>query len=323
MVVTQTEADCRQTLFLATFLYDTIYAWYLGRPRSIPLATVQSALYLDGKNDHNNTGMSALHAWAGLCVHMANVGDMFNAPLPLDLNALSQICATIRTFYYSLPPGLACTDSQMSSLDASAYALNTQFCALQILLHRLPTRHRHPKQDLDPLENDEVVLPGFTQQESLGAIYANAVRIARLVHFLVQIHGIEHIVPTILDNIFVAAVALIRHILRNTHQASSQDRDKLWLQKLSNTLEAVQKHYHMVCGIRAALFYIVEKTPLAGVFKAGSCQGYSIKGGSERTHLSPSLGDQEGHDGFLGDFIFEPSVMGGDWYPDAEFGVFD
>lgn len=265
--------------------------------------------------------MSALHAWAGLCVQVAKVGDMFNAPLPLDLNALSQIYATIRTFYYSLPPGLACTDSQMSSLDASAYALNTQFCALQILLHRLPTRHRHAKQDLDPLENDEVVLPGFTQQESLGAIYVNAVRIARLVHFLVQIHGIEHIVPTILDNIFVAAVALIRHILRNTHQASSQERDKLWLQKLSNTLEAVQKHYHMACGIRTTLFSIVETTPLAGIFKVGSCQRYSIKGGSEQTLSSPSLGDRGGHDGVMGDFTFEPSMMGVNWYPDAEFGI--
>jgi hypothetical protein len=245
----------------------------MGRPRNIPLSSLTPALSPGSECFQSDTTAPVLHAWARLCVEMAQVEDILNSPLPLDgrmLEQLSQLYTTICTLYDNLPPDLAWHDSQSSPLHASGYALHTQICALQIVLQRIPTRSRHVLQHLDVVEDGEDVLPGFTLETSQTIIYEKAVRIARLVHLLVQVHGVEQIVPTMLDNIFVACMALILHVSSNQQQQEDPtlaEGDKQWLRVLSETLESVQKHYSMAYPIRQTLHFAARNTSVADIFR--------------------------------------------------------
>jgi hypothetical protein len=276
--LTTKEAAYRRRLFLAAFLYDTIWAWFLGRPRSIPLPSVTLALFYNDEDLQSNTATPTLVAWVRLCIEIAQAGDILNSSLPLDdlaIERLSQLQATVGRFPDTLPDNMTWHDSKSSPLHPSGYALHTQISAFQIQLHHIPTRSRHPMHYFDIVEDSKVVLNGSTPETSQAIVYENAVRIARLVRLLVQIHGTEQIVPTILDNIFVAAMVLIQHIassqqLQDEDSLRAVERDKNWLQILSKTLAEAQKHYAMNLQIRQALSLAVQRTHLASIFDLDS-----------------------------------------------------
>lgn len=260
------EWSYHKRLFLGAFLYDTIWGWFLGRPRSIPLPNIALALSTNAMDEGDQ---SHLHEWTCLCTHIARAQDIINGTAPLDSGAMDQlsgIYGALETQYNSLPPNLAWNEDDTVTLEPSAYALHTQYLAVQIMLLRPPSRHTQSFQYQDIIETSDNVLPGFGLQTALDLIHQKAVRIARLVQLLTQIHGIELVVPTILDNIFIATRSLIAEALRNPQQL---DSDEQWLRLFAQTLASVQRHYHMACRIRIALTDIVQDTVMAEIFTTG------------------------------------------------------
>jgi hypothetical protein len=297
----ESEAKCRTTLFLAAFLYDTLWSWFLGRPRRIALEIVpQSKLH-----EPADAGMTHLSIWVKLCSFIAQVGDILNAPLPLDyvaLSRLSQLRLMIRECQDCLPSGLNDENSKISELDAPAYALNTCFCMLQINILRIPLQLCRPNEYVYIHKDDDMSLPGITPGDSRAIIHENAVRVAQLAKSFVQIHGVEQMVPTMLENIFVAALSLIQHILHNQQLGVSYERDMGLLRFLSLLLEKVEKHYHLACRINHALYSIVENTSLAGTFTHQRCQVKLMESLPDLDNCSNSARYQ-----------FDPGLFGSDW----------
>ncbi|OQE01234.1 hypothetical protein PENVUL_c043G06397 [Penicillium vulpinum] len=296
------EAACRRRLLLSAFLYDTIWAWFMGRPRSVPVSSVILAHSNHSEDLQCDTSALILDAWVDLCILMAEAGDILNLSVSLDdpvVERLSQIYTSVDRLLDTLPDDLAWHSSEMSPLHPSAYGLHTQISAFKMLLLRLPTRSRHPMNSFDIIEKNRVTLKGFTSETSDAAIYENAVRIVRLVHLLIQVHGIEQIVPTILDNIYIAAIILIQHIsnaqqLRTQESLSAIENDKNLLDILSKTLAGAEKHYRMTAVLGKNLCSIVRGMNLAGLFRSdnGDEENVTDQSASAGSELAP---DQTQH----------------------------
>lgn len=130
------EWSYHKRLFLGAFLYDTIWGWFLGRPRSIPLPNIALALSTNAMDEGDQ---SHLHEWTCLCTHIARAQDIINGTAPLDSGAMDQlsgIYGALETQYNSLPPNLAWNEDDTVTLEPSAYALHTQYLAVQIMLLR-------------------------------------------------------------------------------------------------------------------------------------------------------------------------------------------
>lgn len=311
--LTEAEASCRKNLLYSAFIYETVGAWFLGRPRQIPISAVSLNFPLSKIYDPADTSTVVFYGWVRLCIQMAFVADIVNDALPLDdeaIQQLSQLCANIQSFQDSLPPGVKWEDSEMSPLHSSAYGLNTQASALQIIIHQIPTRRRPAQRGLNkPLASQPPVpLSGFTPDLSQRICYDNALRIAQLVRMSVEIHGVENMSPTMLDNMFVAAMVLIRRNLESDLQDWRLDKDSQWLIVLSAALEAVQKHFPMAYRIRFRLSRAVENTSMAEIFnleKAGENRAGEKPGPLAAPF--PALNPNE--DILMGDFLMDSTVQ--------------
>lgn len=256
---------------------------------------------------------------------MAFVADIVNDALPLDdqaIQQLSQLCANIQSFQDSLPPGVKWEGSTMSPLDSSAYSLNTQAAALQIIIHQIPTRCRRPaKRGLNDNNNNtnpprvqspSATLSGFEPELSQRICYDNAVRIAQLVRISVEIHGVENMSPTMLDNMFVAAMVLIRRNLDSTelHQDWWLDKDRQWLVVLSEALDAVQKHFPMAYRIRFRLSRAVENTPMDDIFNLEKAVGENwARDELGSLAAAPFRALNSNDDILMGDFLMDSTVQ--------------
>lgn len=308
--LTKAEASCRKHLLYSAFIYETVGAWFLGRPRQIPISAVSLNFPSTKMCDPADTSTAAFYGWVQLCIQTAFVADIVNDALPLDdqaIQQLSQLCANIQSFQNSLPPGVKWEDCEMSPLDSSAYSLNTQAAALQIIIHQIPTRCRGAKTGLDQLETQPVTLSGLTPDLSKRICYDNALRIARLVRASMQIHGSENLSPTMLDNMFVAAMVLIRRNLESDLQDWWLDEDRQWLIVLSEALEAVQKHFPMAYRIRFRLSRAVEGTSMADIFDLD--KGGENWGDGLQPWAAPFPALNSNQDILMGDFLMDSTLQ--------------
>lgn len=311
--LTEAEASCRKKLLYSAFIYETVGAWFLGRPRQIPISAVSLNFPLRNVCDPADTSTVVFYGWVQLCIQMAFVADIVNDALPLDdqaIQQLSQLCANIQSFQDSLPPGVKWEDSEMSPLDSSAYGLNAQAAALQIIIHQIPTRCRPPKRGLtNPLRSQPpVALSGFNPESSQRICYGNALRIAQLVRMSVKIHGIENMSPTMLDNMFVAAMVLIRRNLESELQDWWLDKDRQWLIVLSEALDAVQKHFPMAYRIRFRLSRAVENTSMADIFNLEK-MGENPASDGMGPFAAPFPALNSNDDILMGDFLMDSTVQ--------------
>ncbi|KAJ9641713.1 hypothetical protein H2204_002775 [Knufia peltigerae] len=323
--LTEAEASCRKDLLYSAFIYETVGAWFLGRPRQIPISAVSLNFPSREIYDPANTSTVVFYSWVQLCIQMAFVADIVNDALPLDdqaIQQLSQLCANIQSFQDSLPPGVKWEGSTMSPLDSSAYSLNTQAAALQIIIHQIPTRCRRPaKRGLNDNNNNtnpprvqspSATLSGFEPELSQRICYDNAVRIAQLVRMSVEIHGVENMSPTMLDNMFVAAMVLIRRNLDSTelHQDWWLDKDRQWLVVLSEALDAVQKHFPMAYRIRFRLSRAVENTPMDDIFNLEKAVGENwARDELGSLAAAPFRALNSNDDILMGDFLMDSTVQ--------------
>lgn len=203
--------------------------------------------------------------WVQLCLQMLDIIEILNEP-PEDRrpDRMLRLCSCemkIQSTFDGLPPEFSFEDGRIDELDADAYAPYMQYLGIQIMIHRNMAKTG----DLDFSANS-----GEMQPKSLDHIHAvmheNAVRIAKLVQYFQQIFGVEGMVTVMLDNVFVAAVALISHILRIQQQARPIDKDTRWLQSLSQALVSVEKHYPITRNMRSSLAQMVTNTSISHIF---------------------------------------------------------
>jgi len=209
-------------------------------------------------------------------------------------------------------------DAEISELDSSAYALNMQYCGLQIILHRIPALLRHRRRIPDASNFIQNTLPGFTKQDSDGIKHENALKIVQLLHTFVQIYGIERIHSVMLDCVYLAASALTHDILSAQSHNPPPGRDTQRLRLLSSTMESAQKHYPVVARMRRTLSNTVENTPLSTMFNprsdSNACSGDTVI--SHNHFMSPQMNRFD--DTFMSDLFFEP-LTGTTIAPDLDF----
>jgi hypothetical protein len=259
----------------------------------VSLKFVDNNLTSFSKGRDKGENRAILYAWASLCVNMAEIADIMNLAV-LDeagLEQLSRLYRSVSSFDDTLPPSLAWGNRQSSILSPSGYAIHTQICTLSISLHRIAINYTdHRTQSPDIVEGG-LRLPDFTLEASRAIINDNAIRIARLVHGLVQVHGVEHIVPSILSDICIAAIALMDHVKANQTNSPPPEKEARWLRILSNTLIAAEKHYPMAHQIRSTLSGFAQVAALENIFEDDTTktQRQSHKFQPESEYASPSL----------------------------------
>lgn len=315
------EAKIRQMLFFCAFQHDALWSLYFGRPSTISITVASAMFNAAGRFENQCPNTPTLEPWISHCIIVSEIAGVLNAPGQLGrdaLNRLSQLCAATTAAYESLPPVVKYRDSEISELDSSAYALNMQYCGLQIVLHRIPALLRHRRRIPDTSNFIQSTLPGFTKQDSDGIKRENALKIVQLLHTFVQIYGIERIHSVMLDCVYLAASALTHHILSAQNQISLPGRDTQWLRFLSSTMESAQKHYPVVARMRRTLSNTVENTPLSTIFNphsdSNACSGDTVM--SYNHFMSPQINRFD--DAFMTDLFLEP-LTGTTIAPDLDF----
>ena len=312
--LTASDANIRHNLFLATFVYDKLWSLYLGRPSSISEAYLTAAR----RSNKDVVVTDAMNAWVSLCLQISQVTDVLNCPAMLARDARARIAeldVRVQSCYQSLPRELTYQEPRLSDLDMSAYGLNIQFCGIRIVLHRMSTHSRTEKHDNVGSQTASSLDPDLARSSSI--IHENGVQIARLTRAYRQIFGVEKVSTIMLDNMYVAARALISHIL--WLQSLSTDLDQQWLRSLADTMKEVEVHFPVTARMRSTLSRLVENTILAGMF------GPQVNQAIGQPSV-PTLGPQTlaaGPWGTAGLFLNDWTYPGTDADMEGVFGVGD
>lgn len=259
----QVEAETRDMLLLGAFVYATLWSLYLGRPNAIPNPVLSAVKRVVGDGSCNNT----MHMWVALCMQMLDIIEILNSSptrLQADRTANFRLCSleiNLRSVFDGLPQELAFDDARIDELDAEAYGPHMQYFGIQVTLHRAMIK---AGQSSETGEDD-------IQPKSLDHLYSvvhqDAIRIAKLVLSYRRIFGLENIITVMLDNIYVAAMALVSHVVRVQQISQPYENEVRWLRLLNEVLEAVEKHYPITARMRTCLIHFISQTSLAGLFQ--------------------------------------------------------
>ncbi|KAH7141864.1 fungal-specific transcription factor domain-containing protein [Dactylonectria macrodidyma] len=262
-ILIQADADLRHQLFLTAFVYDRLWALYLGRPSCVPLVSVEQRLSCKGPTRLSRS----LDHWVILCKLISEVTDKLNGfGTVLDDGSaehLWELSERISAAHDRLPPSLS--PKHISELEMTAYGLNIQFYGIQIVLHRAIVKVL--SQSTDKRANHDRT----TQVEkSRQALYDNAAHVCRLILAYREIYGVEKFITVMLDNMYVTASTLIAYILQppavHSRQGVIESNASQLLNIIAETMSALQKHYPVAEKMRQTLSRITENTVLAGSF---------------------------------------------------------
>lgn len=275
------DATHRISVFLSTFVFDQNLSLYFGRPHSMTLAQLRSAL----QAAKNTSVAEILQAWSLLSVQVARITDVLNTATSADvtnqLHLFPNLAAELDACYDNLPPHLKYDDSHTNDLNASSYGLNLQFCGVRIILHRLWNRLRETAEDNS---RTSAAPSGFgtEQRQSMNQsgwiIHWNAIRVAKLARTYKSIYGVEKLVTVMLINTCWATTALISHILSpptygppptiGWKNGSNDNTDIYWLKFLWKTLEEAQVYYPLAAPILRTFARLIEGTHLHTTLRA-------------------------------------------------------
>jgi hypothetical protein len=138
-------------------------------------------------------------------------------------------------------------------MEADSYALRMQFCGIRILLHRAIL-----KSEIDSLS--------VSRDRLYASIHDDAIQISELIFSYHRIYGIQDVVTVMIDNVFIASVALISHVHRVSQTGQSADKAIHWLQFLSRTLRLTARHFPVALRMQNYLAGIVENSCLSCIF---------------------------------------------------------
>ncbi|KAL6407336.1 fungal specific transcription factor [Ilyonectria robusta] len=317
-ILVQSDGNLRDTLFLAAFVYDRLWALYLGRPSCVPLALVQQR---QDAFQVLSDDQSTLPYWVSLCKYISEVTEILNGfGAALDRTAgsrLLELGARISTAHDLLPRRLS--SKHISDLDVNAYGLNMQFCGIQIVLHRAVVKILSQDDNGDSTANSVCI------EQSRAIMYDSAACICRLTLAYREIFGLENFITVMLDNMYIAASTLISQILqppasRNV-EVSFSDAPQL-LSIIAETVAALHNHYPVAEKMSRTLSRITENTALASYF--GSCTGMNFTSqamdkpilGSFLPPIGGSWGSMEAlvHDDFI---LSQNNLFGDDPHPNV------
>ncbi|VUC25610.1 unnamed protein product [Clonostachys rosea] len=261
-ILSELDVHLRDSLLLSAFVYDRLWALYLGRPSCVPSQIVES------KNLFNATPEAqenTLHHWVHLCNDISEITDILNG-FGQELNRsvasrLSDIGLRISKTHEALPPRLS--SKQMPNLDVTAYGLNMQFCGIQIVLHRALVKIFSQQGAINPGVDTTSV------ERSRIIMYDSAACISRLTLAFREIFGVENFITVMLDNMYIAASTLISHIVQPPLRPNVEGSFNEAFHNLSviaETIRVLQNHYPVAEKMRRTLARICGNTPLAGMF---------------------------------------------------------
>ncbi|KAF4892508.1 Nitrogen assimilation transcription factor nirA [Colletotrichum fructicola] len=334
-ILVQADADLRVSLFLSAFVYDRLWALYLGRPSCVPMNCLEQRR--PQVASAKSTG--PLEHWVALCKYISEVTEKLNGfGPPLDhtcVDSLLDLSARISAAHDRLPPGLS--SKQTSELCVTAYGLNIQYHGIQIVLHRTLVKVllQHNSSKADGLDRDEQI------KSFRRILYDNAVCICRLLLTYREMFGVENFITVMLDNMYIAASTLVSHILQPPimcEQDGSYCEASRLLGFLTETMRDLPKYYPVVEKMRQTLSSITENTILAGSFGSmnlsngpQNLDSHSVMANTVAQPVSGSWGSMGAlvHDDFLlgqgnllGDgFSPDPRLSDNLWFPDVTVGL--
>jgi hypothetical protein len=210
--------------------------------------------------------MQTQAAWVDLSLMSSEISDIFNCPSLVDeqtIRRLSDVDARLHSWYDSLPPALKSSESFDTELHPHVIALHMQFCGIQVLVYRTSIMTRRKFSPAAFSEEEICRLRGQTLQQSRLDYHDNAVRISRLLIAFKAKVGLERVPTVMLDNMYIATIALISYVSRSGRTGEEFEADIRWMTTLLDALEALQVHYPVAIRMRLTLSDVLQRSWLA------------------------------------------------------------
>lgn len=297
-------ARIRRSVTVGCLVYESLWSFYLGRPSTLSLSSIPLSYSTASASDN-----VTLRPWLDLCVPLSEITALINNKSIIDnetIARLSELEQALRHWHQSLPASIALEEDNINSLDSVAYGLHMQYLRVQILLHSLPSVNSRKRKHSD-LGTSSPVLDGWTPAESQQVLHHNAAMIIQLAITYREIFGLENTPSIVLDNLFVAATAMISHI-RKTQHYSIDKNDIRWLELADEMFEALQVHFYITSRMRRTLACLVEDCPRIShlFFTQASTSPEETLGDVTSTSWQGAWGSYEA---VMNDFIFDPELL--------------
>lgn len=262
--LSETEAAIRRQVFFSCMVNERLWCIYLGRPSLIKVSDFSTPR---PKVIDPSFEVQMQAAWVDLCLMSSEISDIFNCPSLVDeqsIRRLSDIDARLHSWYDALPRALKSpVNSHDTDLHPHVFALHMQFCGIQILFYRTSIMTKRKFSAAAFSEEEICKLRGQTVQQSRSNYRYNAVKIARLLADFKKKVGLERLPTVMLENIYIANIALISYISKRTTTGEESNTDIQWLGLLLDDLEALQTHYPVAVRMRLTLSDVLRRGWLA------------------------------------------------------------
>jgi hypothetical protein len=242
---------------------ERLWCIYLGRPSLIKMADFSTPR---PKIMDSSFEVQTQAAWVDLSLMSSEISDIFNCPSLVDeqtIRRLSEVDVRLHSWYDSLPDTLKSSDGQDTDLHPHVFSLHMQFCGIQILVYRTSIMTRRKFSPAAFSEEEICRLRGQTLQQSRSTYHYNAVKIARLLAAFEQKVGLERVPTIMLDNIYMAIIALISYVSRPISTGEEFEADIKWMTLLLDALDALQTHYPVAVRMRLTLSDVLRRSWLA------------------------------------------------------------
>lgn len=283
--LSELEAAIRQQVFFSCLVNERLWCIYLGRPSLIKISDVSTPR---PRITDLNFQTQTQAAWIDLSLMSSEISDLFNCPSLVDeqtIRRLIDIDSRLHTWFESLPQALKSGNSSDADLHPQMYALHMQFCGIQILVHRTSIMTRRKFSPAAFSEQEISSLRGQTLQQTRLDYHDNAVKIARLLAAFKERIGLERVPPVMLDNLYMATIALISYVSREGQAGELYESDISWMVLLLDALESLQVHYPVAVRMRLTLSDVLRRSWLANSVDAPLFQKLS----SNIPHSPPNV----------------------------------
>ncbi|OAP57393.1 hypothetical protein AYL99_08131 [Fonsecaea erecta] len=291
-------------------VYETLWCFYLGRQSTLSVSG-RPLLALSAASASENV---TLRPWLDLCVFLAEITALINDQTSIDnktIDRLSELEQGLRRWHKNLPASIALDTKNISALDSAAYGLHMQYLRVQILLHSLPSVvSRKRKHGDNCFASPYPVLRGWSPEASQEVLHHNAITIIQLAVTYRETFGLETTPSIVLDNLFVAATALIAYLRKMQQQQQYIDEtDAHWLTLADEMLEALHIHFHITARMRRTLACLVEDHPrISHLFstprRSSAADAYVVDDAKD-----PDQGAWGSYEAVMNDFIFDPDLL--------------
>lgn len=261
--LSEAEAAIRRQVFFSCLVNERLWCIYLGRPSLIKLSDFSTTR---PKLTSLSFEIQNLAAWVDLSLMSSEISDIFNCPSLVDEQTVRKILdvdARLHSWYASLPSLLRWNETREIDLHPSSISLHMQFCGVQILVYRTSIMTRRKFSPAAFTEQEICKLRGFTLQQSRLIYHDNAIKIARLLTAFQKNVGLERVPTVMLNNLYIAAIALISCVSKSGSTRGEFESDIRWMISLLDALEALQNHYPVAIRMRLTLSDVLQRSWLA------------------------------------------------------------